>query len=266
MLALRDLQAAVRDSLLGVDSDAVTREIAGDGLPPEARLGIYRHHVLTTLTAALEATYPVVCRLVDRRFFAYAADSFIRANPPSGPCLFEYGATFPDFLATFPPCRDQPYLPAVARLEWAMNAALHCEDVTAMDAARLAEVPTGDLPRLVLRFDPSVSLLTSPWPIDRIWRANQDGADAGPQVDLAGGPAHLEVRRADGVVTMRVLDPAEYALRDALAQGRALEQAVGAALAVDPAFDLTGALHDLLDERILADFAVSPADEPEDRA
>ena len=121
--------------MLGGDAGAAAREIEADGLAPEARLEIYRHHVLTTLTSALEATFPVVCRLVDRRFFAYAADRYLRAHPPTGPCLFEYGDSFPDFLAAFPPCRDLAYLPDVARLEWAMNAALHAADVDAIDPA-----------------------------------------------------------------------------------------------------------------------------------
>ena len=36
------------------------------------------------------------------RFFGFAADRYIHDHLPAGPCLFEYGATFPDFLAGFP--------------------------------------------------------------------------------------------------------------------------------------------------------------------
>src|SRR5262249_18440144 len=139
---------AMRSALLGGDARLAVSEIAGDGLAPESRLQIYQHHVLTTLTAALGSTYPVTCRLVDPRFFAYAADTSIRAEPPAGPCLFEYGATFPDFLAAFPPCREWRYLPDVARLEWAMNAALHAPDVEPLHPARLVGVPPEDMARL----------------------------------------------------------------------------------------------------------------------
>ena len=237
---------------------AAAREIEPDGLAPEARLEIYRHHVLTTLTSALEATFPVICRLVDRRFFAYAADTYVRAHPPTGPCLFEYGDSFPDFLAAFPPCRDLAYLPDVARLEWAMNAALHAPDVDAMDPACLADVAAEDMPRLTFAVDPSVSFLDSPWPVDRIWRANQDedGASSDP-VDLASGGVRLEVRRAGDIATVRSLAAGDYALRTALARGGTLEDAAAAALGVDPHFDLTAALHALLGERIFTSFAVS---------
>src|SRR5262249_3073636 len=123
MPALHDLQTSIRDAILGGDVRLTASHIAGDGLAPKARLQIYRHHVFTTFTTALRATFPVVCRLVDARFFAYAADTFIRRHPPSEPCLVEYGAAFPEFLAGFPPCRAHAYLPDVARLEWAMNVA-----------------------------------------------------------------------------------------------------------------------------------------------
>jgi hypothetical protein len=256
MAALRELQAAIGTAMLGGDAGAAAREIEPDGLAPEARLEIYRHHILTTLTSALEATFPVICRLVDRRFFAYAADTYIRAHPPTGPCLFEYGDSFPDFLAAFPPCRDLAYLPDVARLEWALSAALHAPDVDAVDPASLADVAAEDMPRLTFAVDRSVSFLASPWPVERIWRANQDGA-AGDPVDLASGGVRLEVRRAGDVATVRSLAAVDYALRTALARGNTLEDAAAAALGVDPHFDLTAALHAMLDERIFTSFAVS---------
>src|SRR5262249_49195648 len=138
VLALHDLQAAFADALLGgsalpggngasgaeADGARVIGLIAGDGLAPEARLAIYQHHVTSSLTAVLEGAYPVVCWLVDPRFFAYAAEVYIRANPPASPCLQEYGASFADFLRSFPPCRHLAYLPDVARLEGAMHSAL----------------------------------------------------------------------------------------------------------------------------------------------
>ena len=46
MPALRDLQAAIGTAMLGGDARAAAREIEPDGLAPEARLEIYRHHVL----------------------------------------------------------------------------------------------------------------------------------------------------------------------------------------------------------------------------
>ncbi len=160
-------------ALLGDPSERLVGVIAGDGLAPDARLAIYRHHVFTTLTAALQAVYPVVCRLVHERFFAFAAHEFVRHHPPAGPCLFEYGRQFPAFLAGFPPCRALGYLPDVARLEWALNAALHAADAVPLDLARLRQLDADQSERVIFEFQPSVALVTSPYPVDQIWRANR---------------------------------------------------------------------------------------------
>ena len=276
MLPLRELQSAFADALLGgeprretvsapaalADGSALTSLIADDGLAPEARLAIYRHHVTASLTGVLEGVFPVVRRLVDPRFFAYAADAYIRAHPPASPRLERYGAGFADFLRDFPPCRDLAYLPHVAQLEWAMHAAFHAPECEPVDPTQLLELPAHYLVRVVLVLDPSLSLLRSPWPVDVVWQANQeDGTDE--HVDLDAGGVRLEVRRAAGVVGMRRLAPGDFALRTALAGGRTLGAAVAAALAGDPQCDVTAALRDLFEQRIAVAFSMS--DEQEDR-
>jgi hypothetical protein len=255
MLTLRELQAELHHAMLVGGDDqpagALSEHILPDGLTVEARLALYRHHVLTTLTSALESTFPVVARLVGDGFFAYVADAYIRRHPPAGPCLFEYGESFAAFLAAFPACRDLVYLPDVARLEWAMNRAGHAEEVPRLRHDALRDVPAEATPALAFRVDPSVTLLASAWPIDRIWRANQPDADPEATVSLASGPVCLEIRRLDDDVVFRALPPDVHAFRAALADGQTLEQAADAALARAAAFDLAGALHAVLDDGLV---------------
>jgi hypothetical protein len=245
MSALRERQVHVREALLGAGTSAALHGIAGDGLSPEARLAIYRHHVTATLTDVLRSTYPVVCRLVDERFFAYAADRFITAHPPTSPCLFEYGEAFAEFLSSFEPCRHLVYLPDIARLEWAINAAEHADDAMELDPRILAETPGDDLVGATLRFHPAVTLLSSPWPVDRIWCLNQPDADPEATVDLDAGGVCVEVRRRGDDVVLRTIERADYTFRHALHEGRSLGEAADAVFAVDAAFDLTRAVHDL---------------------
>jgi len=260
MTSLRELQRDVRAALLGSEDAGAAALVAADGLAPEARLQIYRHHVFTTLTAVLQAVFPVVCRLVDERFFGYAADRYIRVEPPSGPCLFEYGATFPEFLDAFPPCRDLPYLGDVARLEWAMHRALHAPDAAPLGPEALRSVAPEAAGGLILALDASVSLLASQWPIEAIWRANQPGAvEEGVTVDLRAGGVALEVRRRGDDVACRVIAPAVHAFRCALADGRPLAAATERALAADPTFDLPGELGALFREGLPIGLTGSPS-------
>jgi hypothetical protein len=251
MSSPHELDRRFAAALLGEADDGIVGEIQGDGLDPAARIAIYRNHVFATLTEALEATYPVVVRLVDRRFFAYAADRFIRVHPPAGPCVFEYGESLADFLTSFPPCRDLVYLPDVARLEWALNRALHAQDAAPLERRWLADVPAEEIGTVRLVLHPSVSLIQSPWPIDRIWRANQPDADPATTVSLDEGGASLMIYRAGDDAVLRALTPSSYTFRRALTDDVDLESAVDAARSVDSSFDLTSALRELLDEGLI---------------
>src|SRR5712691_2486272 len=120
---LLELQIQLCQAELGDDTAEIVADIRGDELDPAARVGIYRNHVFATLGVSLQCTFPVVCRLVDERFFAYAAHEYLREHPPRSRCLVEYGADFADFLADLEPCQSLPYLADVARFEWALNIA-----------------------------------------------------------------------------------------------------------------------------------------------
>jgi hypothetical protein len=109
MPSLLELQLQLRRAVLGGEAAGLAGSIRGDGLDPAARLRIYRNHAFATLGTVLEDTFPVVCRLVDKRFFAYAAHEYLREHPPHSRCLVAYGADFADFLAGFEPCKDLPY-------------------------------------------------------------------------------------------------------------------------------------------------------------
>jgi len=254
MLTLSELQRDFRLAMLA-DDDRIASLVAGDGLEPAARLALYRHHVLDTLTDALKSTFPVVCRLVDERFFRYVADRYIRECPPDGPCLFEFGSSFPRFIGELSPARELVYLADVARLEWALNRARLAEDAAPIDPGALRAVPPESVPSIVFQLEPSLTLLRSPWPIDRLWRANQ--SDGEGIVDLDAGGAWLEVRRAGDDVGFRALDPATHAFRAAIAGSEPLGDAADAALGVDPRFDLAAALHALLDDGVVIGLSVN---------
>src|SRR5262252_6451528 len=103
MSTLLELQMRLRRAVLGGDTGEIVAAIQGDGLDLAARVGIYRHHAFTTLGDALQTTFPVVCRLVNKRFFAYAAHEYLRKHPPHSRCLVEYGADFADFRRSLEP-------------------------------------------------------------------------------------------------------------------------------------------------------------------
>ena len=261
MPSLDKLQQDICDAVCGDDDARLADFIAGDGMDPHARLRIYRNHAIITLTDALKAVYPVVCRLVGDGFFAYAAHEFMREHMPEKPSLAEYGGGLPDFLALFPSCRHLAYLADIARLEWGINQALHAEDATAIARNDLSGISAADASRLVLTLHPSFRLLESRWPIERIWRANQTDGDLDLEIDLDSGGVRLQIHRRGDQVALKSLTDCEFAFLRALASGESLADAADAALRIDLLFDLTVVLSTLLEEGSVSGFQLAPPSE-----
>jgi hypothetical protein len=251
MSRLRDLQSGMGKAVLGRDAEPIMAAIVADGLEPAQRLSIYRNHYNASLSEVLKATFPVTCRVLDPRFFAYAASEFIKVSPPRQVCLFEYGEGFPDFIAAFPPCAHLTYIGDAARLEWLINAALHSPALPAIDRKDLTHLDSADYPQLVFALQPSLRFIGSPWPIDRIWHQNKPGSESDGAVDLDVGGCRLEIRQLGEDVVVRSLEPGEFALRAGLANGGSLESAVDAALSCDSRFDTVDGLRRIFAEGLV---------------
>ena len=95
-----------------------------------------------------------------------------RAKPPRSPLMMIYGDEFPDFLMAFGPAGEIAYLPDVARIEAARTRAYHAADAKPLEASTFAKIAPGDLAELRLKLQPSLEIVTSPFPIVTIWGVN----------------------------------------------------------------------------------------------
>jgi hypothetical protein len=229
MSTLLETQHALFRALVVGDRDSATSQIVSGALSPAERLDVYRNTFISSLTAALRISYPAVYRLVGEPFFESAAQCFIEAHPPRTAYLNAYGAEFADFLAQFPPVELLSYLADVARLEWAVNIALHAKDVHAMDAqsfARMGEIPPD---RLILVPHPSITLLRLDHPGRQIWRAVLDEDDAAlSAIDCSAGPQWLMVERNTTGVEVLSLPETEWRIAAALCAGETFAKAMDA--------------------------------------
>ena len=230
---LRELQDMVFHSLVERDDAPAAAQIVDGGLPPDARLNVYRNTFIGTLTKALQLSYPAVYRLVGAAFFESAARVFIEAAPPQSACLDLYGAEFTQFLAGFPPAQTLAYLPDVAHLEWAVTTALHAPDVPALELSRITALDPELHARVVLIPHPAVGLLRADHPADAIWRAVLAQDDAALKcIELNAGPVRLLVDRRDTVEVQRVDGPA-WTFMHALCAGCTLQAAIESAPELD---------------------------------
>jgi hypothetical protein len=250
MLSLERLQDTVARSVLGKPHFGLSSLVSAGRADPYRRLRIYRNNTRASLTATLMAVFPVTVRLVDERFFRYAADEFIRCNPPSEPRLVRYGADFPAFLRTFEGLSDMPFVAETARLEWAIAEALDAASLPSLGLAALEADSDGITPEFVLQ--PSLRFVVSHWPVLSVWSAHQAAGD----VDSISG----KVRKAERIALWRsgdnvrfaLLSSAQFSFRYSLAAGLGLEKAVARALTHEPMFDLVGALVSLFGDGLVA--------------
>lgn len=188
MPALADIQAAVRDALVRGDRNALAPILSG-GACPEHRLAIHQRHYAASLTRALLDRFPATAWLVGSELVEDAARSFVRNQPPSKPCLAEYGESFPRHLGEHPAARSLPYLSQFAALEWHLGwLALATED------------------------SPHVRHLHLDWSLDELIGVYLSNS-APDQFSLRHENVWLEIRGLRGSLELQRLAPDDYLRR-----------------------------------------------------
>jgi hypothetical protein len=248
--SLRDIQAAFAAHLVGHDRADLVAAIAGDPRAALRRLQLHRHHVATSIGAALAATFPTVEAVVGQEFFGLLAREFMAGTSLADPVLSRYGERFPRFVAATGAMHGLPYLADVARLDWALNVAFHSPLEPRLSAADLAGRSQDSLPTLPVRLPAGSSLIESAYPLDLIWQASQPGASV-DRVDLASGPACLATFRRHQDAAFAVLAPSEAAFIKCLSQGDLPAAAAEHASRMEEDFDLAATFGRMLALQLL---------------
>ena len=209
------------NALLHVSPSMETRIVPGN-LTAQRRVEIYRHNVLSNLRGAMQAVYPVILRLVGEAFFNEASDQYARAHPSPSGDLNRFGAQFAAFIAAYPYARDLPYLPDVARLEWAWHESFHATDAVPFEMSRLSAVRPDAYGALRFRLAAAVRLLRPTYPALRIWEVNQEEYAGDMRVDLDSGSPPLLVAREEYAPGFASITPGEYVFLDGLDHGMTL--------------------------------------------
>lgn len=248
MLSLERLQQTVARSVLGGSSLGMSSLFEVGRADPYRRMRIYQNNTRASLTNTLMTVFPVTVRMVDERFFRYAANEFIRKNPPTEPRLVRYGSEFPAFLRTFDGLEELPFIAETARLEWAIAEALDEASLPPVPIAALNGSDGSHTPEIILQ--PSFRQVISHWPVLAIWSAHQDGG--APTRGWHRKPERIGLWRAGDNVRFTRMSSAEFSFRYSLSMGLGLDKAVARALTHEPMFDLAGALVRLFGDGLVA--------------
>ncbi|PHV34671.1 DUF2063 domain-containing protein [Janthinobacterium sp. BJB312] len=245
--ALAAGQQAFATALL--DAEAALPAFAGEAVPQ--RFSLYRGNLSATWRRILGHAYPVVLALVGEAFFGGLARAYGRQYPSDSADLNEFGARFADFLASFPPVAELPYLPDMARLEWAVHLAHYAADAQGLAPESLAALHPDQLEARRFSLHPACALLASSWQVAALWQAHQEGEGQGKFPQELQVASWALVCRTRWKAQVLVVDAAAHAALVMLQQGQTFGAALDAAFELDPAFDLAAHLRQWLAHAVL---------------
>ncbi len=251
LLAIQqDFAGALHDA--GAASHA-QRWLAGGAGLIERRLAIYRANVAASATKALAAAYPVLRQVVGETFFDGLARTYLQLVPSTSGDLSDYGAAFSGFVSEFAHTQSLPYLPDLARLEWAVHRAYGAQDAQPWDKQRLASIAPAR--QSTIRFDwaAGTAIIDSDFPIARIWLIHQPGFEGEFNVDWSVRERVL-VSREGFRVAVSALGAGDAAFIASSLAGSALGASAEMALAAEPGFDLGHLLGRLMGADVISGF------------
>jgi len=168
-LALPELQRLFFRRIGGAPPDpALLAAVApSPTLDPDGRLDVYADAYFWRLHGVLRDDYPKVAAVLGRDAFETVACGYLAAHPSDNPSARHFGR----HLAAFLDGRADvaPFLPDLARLEWARVDAFDAPDAPALTVADLRTIAPEDWPGLRFVAQPSLIVLRSGWPIHTVW-------------------------------------------------------------------------------------------------
>ena len=225
MLALDELQDAMRNTILGAPSTSLHSVMSEDRLGMDARLQIYRNNTHILLSDALAANFPTVLSLVGSDFFKGLTTAFIRSHPPKSPCLYAYGNTFASYIASFSPAQELPYLSHVARLDYAINQAHHSSNALPITSDTISAIETEKHGQIIFTPHPAMALISSPYPLHDIWSMHQLKVAPDYTINLNIGAQDILITRPEFELKMTLIPSEELQFVQLLLIGKSLETA-----------------------------------------
>ena len=203
------------------------------GDPGTERLSVYSGGYLARIEEALEEAYPAVRHVAGANTFRALARDYAVRHPSRDYNLSRVGRRLPEFLQGYSLTAELPFLPDLAKLEWQVTEAFHAADQPAVGFSQLAAIPAQRWEKIRVTFQPSVSLLSSAWPVLDIWEARSRPVQE-VRVDLVNRPQKVLLFRHDGQVRCELLDARQEAVLAALMAGQTLGE-LSDRMAADPA-------------------------------
>ncbi len=244
MIDLGELQRELSGYLLGrhdlaKDPEAVRfaeQHLCGsERLSPVEHLEIYREQFWLRHTQSLLEDFPGVSALLGQADWERLVEGYLPAHPPSSFSLRDVGAKLPSFIRDSATWLEQQALVFdMAQLEWAYIDIFDAAEPDRLAPETLSALGEEGLATAGLTLSPCLRLLGVSFPVEELRKrllSDSDETLVFPALD----PHGLVLYRASLALCYRRLEPAAFALLQALQNGQSLSDACEAACALGEA-------------------------------
>ena len=255
-MQLRELQQQFAQEVLFSTVTDLRETIQPHGIEPHRRLQIYKNNIDSTLAESLQNVFPVTCAIVGEEFFKFAARKYLAENPPASGNLHDYGKRFPEFIGVMKELAELAYVVDVARMDWACHAAFHSVATASVPLNVLTRFASEDHERLVLVLHPSVTAISSSFPIFDIWNFAGQRSGEGEVPDIySGGQSVVILRNDDETKVIHIDDGLNFFINQ-IEQQNTLGVIIPSLLEAKPDYNLQSGLHRIFEIGAIAEVTV----------
>lgn len=195
------------------------------GASGKERMDVYAGGYVARIHESLTETYEAIKHVLGDASFCRLAEEYAAARPSHSYNLSEAGRELAEYLETAPVSQKFGFLPDLARLERLIADSFHAWLEKPFDPSVLAGIDEDGWDSLKLRFQPSVKVFASKWPVLDVWSARHTPLKD-ISIDLVGRPQNVIVYRVGGDVRCLGADDLQRDLVAALMAGKTLGEAI----------------------------------------
>jgi hypothetical protein len=145
-------------------------------MPPlskSERVEVYSYAWCTRLEESLADDYEVLAKSLGEEGFSELVRSYLQACPSQSYTLVELGDRFPEFILSWEAKLKKPWHAELATLERSYYQSFLAQDPQPWSFAELSQYSVEDAGKIRLSLENAVSLLSSNWTVDEVWKGKR---------------------------------------------------------------------------------------------
>lgn len=229
--------------------------INSEKIPVEKRLNIYRNNVFGGFHDALSLTYNITKKIVGEDYFNHLVDKYNQNYISTSGNLEDYGQFFPELIKNLEKKHKLLYLEDIAKFEWLFNLSYLSEDTQNIDLAKLQSLNEEEFMNLNFFLSPSSYLISSKYPIYKIWEMNYNDTDE--EINLAEKTGDfILISRPDFKIEVKKLSEIEFNFLKLIQDQKNIYQIYEELSQNDKNFDIGSFVNKFISSRIITKFKI----------